>query len=192
MFKEAYAAGRRESAGAYRLDALARLLEGGGAKVETTVVVRVDETRLRGQGGTCASEAGPVPVELAIGEILAGAFVKIVATDGTDIAKVHHVGLRARRGQDRGRSSATAAGASGLDVARPIVSKRTTTTSTSARTAQRTTGTWPRCAASITGSSPTAATDWRVGQATGSGSSRRDAQRQRGSDVLAAYARQSA
>ncbi|MBA3653046.1 MAG: HNH endonuclease [Actinobacteria bacterium] len=92
VFKEAYAAGRRESAGAYRLDALGRLLEGGGAKVETTVVVRVDETRLRGQGGTCASEAGPVPVELAIGEVLAGAFVKIVATDGTDIAKVHHVG----------------------------------------------------------------------------------------------------
>src|SRR5437868_3724886 len=47
VFKEAYAQGRRESAAAYRLDALVNLICGGGAKVDTQVVLRVDESRLR-------------------------------------------------------------------------------------------------------------------------------------------------
>src|SRR5947208_4672970 len=49
VFKQAYAQGRRESSTAYRLDALVNLVCEGGARVDTTVVVRVDEARLRGE-----------------------------------------------------------------------------------------------------------------------------------------------
>src|SRR5947208_16160241 len=77
VFKEAYAQGQREPAAAYRLDALVNLICGGGAKVDTTVVIRVDESRLRGEAGLCEAVAtGAVPVSEAIGAILADAFVK--------------------------------------------------------------------------------------------------------------------
>jgi hypothetical protein len=95
VFKEAYAEGRRESSGAYRADALANLICGGGARVDTTVVIRVDERRLGGEDGLCeAAGTGAVPVEEAIGVILAGAFTKVVLHDGVDISKVAHVGRR--------------------------------------------------------------------------------------------------
>ena len=91
VFKKAYAQGQREPAAAYRLDALVNLICGGGAKVDTTVVIRVDESRLRGEDGLCEAVAtGAVPVSEAIGAILADAFVKIVAHDGVDITKVSH------------------------------------------------------------------------------------------------------
>jgi hypothetical protein len=93
VFKAARAEGRTEPLGAYRLDAIVNLICGGGATVDTTVVIRVDETRLRGEGGTCeATGTGPVPVSEAIGAILADAFVKILAHDGTDITTVCHHG----------------------------------------------------------------------------------------------------
>jgi hypothetical protein len=83
VFKAAYAEGRREPAAAYRADALENLLTGGGAKVDATVVVRVDEERLSGGEGTCeTTSTGTVPVEEAIGAILAGAFVKLLAHRG--------------------------------------------------------------------------------------------------------------
>jgi hypothetical protein len=95
VFKAAYAEGRRESARAYRADALANLVCGGGARVDTTVVIRVDAQRLAGGEGTCeTTSTGPVPVEEALGAILAGAFVKVVARRGVDITKVAHVGRR--------------------------------------------------------------------------------------------------
>jgi hypothetical protein len=93
VFKQARAEGRTEALSAYRLDALANLICGGGAKVDTTVVVRVDESRLRGEEGLCEAVAtGAVPVSEAIGAMLAGAFVKIVVHDGVDIATVAHHG----------------------------------------------------------------------------------------------------
>ena len=91
IFKQARAEGRTEPAAAYRLDALVKLICGGGATVDTTVVVRVDESRLRGDEGLCEAVAtGAVPVSEAIGAILADAFVKIVLSDGVDITKVSH------------------------------------------------------------------------------------------------------
>jgi hypothetical protein len=55
-------------------------------------VVRVDESRLRGEGGLCEAGGAAVPVAEAIGAILAGALVKIVAHNGTDITRVAHHG----------------------------------------------------------------------------------------------------
>jgi hypothetical protein len=93
VFTAARAEGRSEPLCGYRLDALVNLICGGGAKVDTTVVIRVDEARLRGAAGTCAATAtGPVPVSEAIGAILADAFVKIVAHDGSDVTRVVHHG----------------------------------------------------------------------------------------------------
>ena len=92
VFKEARAEGRHEPAGAYRMDALERLVCGGGARVDTTVVVRVDADRLAGDDGVCETATGAVPVEEAIGAILAGAFVKAVVRDGVDITMVSHLG----------------------------------------------------------------------------------------------------
>jgi hypothetical protein len=93
IFKAARAEGRNEPLSAYHLDALVNLVCGGGAKVDTTVVVRVDESRLRAEGGLCEAVAtGAVPVSEAIGAILAGAFVKVVAHDGVDITRVFHHG----------------------------------------------------------------------------------------------------
>ena len=93
IFKEARAEGRDEPLCAYRLDALVNLVCGGGATVGTQVIIRVDESRLRGEGGTCqATATGPVPVSEAIGAILAGAYVKVVATDGVDVTAVAHHG----------------------------------------------------------------------------------------------------
>ena len=93
VFKEARAEGRHEPHAAYRADALERLVTGGGAGVETTVVIRVDESRLRGGDGVCETAQGaPMPVDVAIGAILADAFVKVLATDGTDVTTVSHPG----------------------------------------------------------------------------------------------------
>jgi hypothetical protein len=93
VFKEARAQGRSETLGAYRLDALMNLVCGGGAKVDSTVVVRVDESRLRGEDGLCEAVAtGAVPLSEAIAAILGDAFVKIVLHDGVDITKVAHHG----------------------------------------------------------------------------------------------------
>src|SRR5207248_8289534 len=93
VFKEARAEGPNEPLGAYRLDALVNLICGGGARVDTTVVVRVDAERLAGGKGLCEAVAtGAVPVSEAIGAILTGAFVKIVAHDGVDVTAVSHHG----------------------------------------------------------------------------------------------------
>src|SRR5207248_2103722 len=60
---------------------------------DTTVVIRVDETRLRGEGGLCEAVAtSAMPVSEAIGAILADAFVKVVLSEGVDITKVAHHG----------------------------------------------------------------------------------------------------
>jgi hypothetical protein len=92
VFKHAWAEGRRESAAAYRADALAMLLDEGGAKVDTTVVIRADAGRLAGDDGACEMATGPVPVHEAVGAILAGAFVKVVLRDGVDVTRVAHAG----------------------------------------------------------------------------------------------------
>jgi hypothetical protein len=93
VFKAAHAEGRREPAAAYRADALATLICGGGARVDTTVVLRADIARLAGGKGRCeAVGTGPVPVDEAIGAILAGAFVKVVEHDGVDVMTVAHLG----------------------------------------------------------------------------------------------------
>jgi len=92
VFKAAYAEGRRESAGAYKLDALENLITGGGARVDTQVVIRVDAERLAGREGVCETPTGPVSVDEAIGAILAGAFVTVVVRDGVDITTVARPG----------------------------------------------------------------------------------------------------
>jgi hypothetical protein len=93
VFKAAHAEGRREQTGAYKLDALANLIDGGGATIDTEVVIRVDESKLRGEEGICVTGDGAdLPAEVAIGAILAGAFVKVLATDGTDVSTVTHPG----------------------------------------------------------------------------------------------------
>lgn len=114
VFKEAWAAERREPRTAYRLDALVRLATRemseapdvavkpnraarrtrASRHAKTEVVIRVDESRLRGEAGMCETAAGPVPVDEAIGAILADAFVKIVVRDGVDVIRVKHVGRR--------------------------------------------------------------------------------------------------
>jgi hypothetical protein len=94
IFKQAHAEGRRESSANYRSDALHSLITGGGARVETEMVIRVDEARLRGDEGVCETSTGTVPVEEAIGAILAGAFVKVVATNGIDVTRVVHAGRK--------------------------------------------------------------------------------------------------
>jgi hypothetical protein len=88
VFKQAYAEGLREPAGAYRVDALDNLLCGGGATVQSSVVIRVDAERLAGGEGVCETSTGSVPVEEAIGAILAGAAVTVLGRDGVDITTV--------------------------------------------------------------------------------------------------------
>ncbi|MBV9936760.1 MAG: DUF222 domain-containing protein [Actinobacteria bacterium] len=92
VFKAAYAEGRRESGAAYRADALENLICGGGAKVDTQVVIRVDAERLAGGEGVCETPTGPVSVDEAIGAILADAFVTVVVRDGVDISTVARPG----------------------------------------------------------------------------------------------------
>jgi hypothetical protein len=70
------------------VDALDNLICGGGAKVESTVVIRVDAERLAGGDGVCETSTGSVPVEEAIGAILAGAAVTVLLRDGVDITSV--------------------------------------------------------------------------------------------------------
>lgn len=93
IFKVAHDEGRRESSGAYRMDALAELIEGVGAAIDTTVVLRADVERLAGGEGVCETVGGAqLPVDAVVGAILAGAFVKILATDGVDVHTVAHPG----------------------------------------------------------------------------------------------------
>jgi hypothetical protein len=94
VFKAAYAEGRREPAGAYRSDAVGNLLAGGGAGVDTTVVIRVAAERLEGGEGICETTTGPVPVDVAIAAIFAKAYVKVLLKQGVDVTKVLHVGRR--------------------------------------------------------------------------------------------------
>ncbi|MEY2478120.1 MAG: hypothetical protein QOG87_3435 [Actinomycetota bacterium] len=92
VFKQAWREGRREPAAAYRVDALANLINGGGAQVQTSVVIRADAERMSGGAGLCETATGEVPVDEAIGAILAGAFVKVLLRDGVDVTRVHHAG----------------------------------------------------------------------------------------------------
>ena len=98
VFKEAWKEGRRESSAAYKLDALLRLALSSDGAVRSgrgsgEVVIRVDASRLAGGEGMCeTTSTGAIPVDEAIGAILAGAFVKIVLHEGVDISKVAHVG----------------------------------------------------------------------------------------------------
>ena len=93
VFKQARAEGRRESPDNYRADAFANLICGGGATVDTEVVLRVDASKLAGGDGIAeAVGTGAVPVSSVIGAILAGAFVKVLATDGVDVTSVLHHG----------------------------------------------------------------------------------------------------
>ncbi len=96
VFKEARKLDRRESNKAYRHDALMRLVTGAATSADKSgrgeVIIRVDATRLAGAGGMCEMSTGEVPVDEAIGAILAGAFIKIVLHDGVDITKVSHLG----------------------------------------------------------------------------------------------------
>lgn len=93
VFAAARKDGRRETTENYRADAFANLICGGGAGVDTQVVIRVDAERLAGGEGLCeAVGAGTIPVSTAIGAILAGAYVKVLATDGVDVTRVVHVG----------------------------------------------------------------------------------------------------
>jgi hypothetical protein len=92
VFKQAWAEGRREPSAAYKVDALENLVTGGGATVDTTVVIRVDAERLGSDEGSCETATGAVPVDEAVGAILARAFVKIVLHDGVDVTRVAHAG----------------------------------------------------------------------------------------------------
>jgi hypothetical protein len=143
VFKAARAEGRTEPLAAYRSDALVNLVCGGGAKVDTTVVVRVDAERLGGGEGLCeAVGTGAVPASEAIGAILAGAFVKIVLTDGVDITTVSHHGRHIPEVCARRSTNVTATPAYGPDAELPRVCRSTTGSSTTANGAPRPTGTW--------------------------------------------------
>jgi uncharacterized protein DUF222 len=84
VFKETRAAGDAYGTAAnYRADALERLVCHGGAKVDTTVVVKVDAADLAAERPSASD---------GLGAILAGAFVKIIVSDGTDVTKVVHWG----------------------------------------------------------------------------------------------------
>ncbi len=100
IFKEARAAGRRESSSAYEADALVALSDerpgaaSGGAV--PSVNVTVDRSALkRGyrQGDeTCEiSGVGPIPVATAKA-LLSDAILKVIITDGSDVVSVRHVG----------------------------------------------------------------------------------------------------
>ncbi len=96
VFKEARRRDERESHKAYRFDALMRLVCGGATSAEKggrgDVVIRVDASRLAGGDGLCEMAGYEVPVDDAIGAMLANAFIKIVLTDGVDVTKVSHLG----------------------------------------------------------------------------------------------------
>lgn len=97
IFKEARAAGRRESAEAYAADALVALAEGAECSGPKAMVqVRVDASALaRGQteaGETCEVDGvGPVPVATARA-LMSDAFLTAVVSDGVDVTSVAHLG----------------------------------------------------------------------------------------------------
>lgn len=97
VFKQAWKEGRREPIAAYRFDALLRLISGGATapRSKPEVIIRVDASRLAGGDGMCETTVGgAVPVDDAVGAILAGAFAKVVLFDGVDVLKVVHPGRR--------------------------------------------------------------------------------------------------
>ncbi len=173
VFKAAHAEGRRESSEAYRADALLNLITSGGANVDSTVVIRVDDSALRDGEGTAETPTGPIPVREAIGAILAGAFVKVLATNGVDVSRWPIRVVTGRRRSIPPSSSVTAIAVCVRGAHRPIACRCTTTASTTARRGQPPTGTWPRCVPSTTTSSPTAVTASRVGPVRGRGAVRR-------------------
>jgi uncharacterized protein DUF222 len=83
VFKEARSADRRETTANYRADAFVALVTEGGADLRSDVVIRVNASDLA---------AGRPSADDAVGAILAGAFVKVVVTDGIDISRAAHVG----------------------------------------------------------------------------------------------------
>lgn len=118
MFAEARARGGREPAEAYAADALFRVFDraarceqrsgraAAGSAVDlvddwsfSKVIVRVDATALdRGalaEGEVCEiAGRGPIPVGDAWRMIDGDAFVAAIATDGTDITKLVHLGRK--------------------------------------------------------------------------------------------------
>jgi hypothetical protein len=96
VFKQARAEGRRESSDNYRFDAFEELIcEGTGGGVATEVIIRVDAERLAGGEGRCeAVGVGTIPVSEVIGKLFAGAYVKVLASDGVDVTSVVHLGRR--------------------------------------------------------------------------------------------------
>ena len=108
QFEQACQGGTRQSAEAYRADALVALVTGHGraeppsdsAKRTTgradVVCIRVDATALRrgfvADGELCeVAGVGPVPVA-AVNELLPQAFVKTLIRDGVDVLNVCHIG----------------------------------------------------------------------------------------------------
>jgi hypothetical protein len=97
FFEEARREDRFESNAAYQADALVALVTGDRQNAPSaTVVVRVDhEAFVRGttrDGETCEiNGVGPIPVSVAR-RLSNDAFVKVLATEGTDIVKVSHMG----------------------------------------------------------------------------------------------------
>ena len=138
-------------------------------------MIRVDEARLRGEDGVCeTAEGAEVPVDVAIGTILADAFVKVLSTDGVDVFKVAHPGRyrpvqldTAIQERDNWRCVRPVA-------VRPSDCRFTTTKSTTANRDRRCIGTWQRSASATTTSSVIAGTASRAGPVTGNGSNRRD------------------
>ncbi|HET6967990.1 MAG TPA: DUF222 domain-containing protein [Ornithinibacter sp.] len=105
IFREARRDGRREPGDAYAFDAAAELLTSAPsdatpvpAGADAKVIVRVDLPALiRGRaldGETCEiAGCGPIPVSV-VKEWMRDAFLAAVVTDGTEIAKVIHLGRR--------------------------------------------------------------------------------------------------
>jgi hypothetical protein len=100
IFKEARAAGRRESSEAYAADALVALAGSGGGSGRTgpcaTVHVRVDRSALaRGHtrpGEVCEIPGvGPIPVAAAR-RLASDAILKAFLTDGAEVTAVAHLG----------------------------------------------------------------------------------------------------
>jgi hypothetical protein len=111
IFHDARRQGRRESAEAYTADALVAMAEkatgacggtgkrghGGGSASDVKVIVRVDHSALvRGEvaaGEICEiAGIGPVDLETVRGWVQGDAFKVAIATEGTDIRSIVHLG----------------------------------------------------------------------------------------------------
>jgi hypothetical protein len=108
IYEEARKAGNHEPPVAYAADALVALVSGtnlrgnnsapghGGSRPTTMVHLRVDVAALRRgsleDGETCEIPGvGPVPLATAVSE-LGDAIVKVIITDGVDVASICHLG----------------------------------------------------------------------------------------------------